>query len=292
MFRVLRTSFDSLNEFDDASGPGVYFLIGDEDSGGKRQLYVGESDDVLKRLLQHDSRDEKSFWKDTVVLVGKDENLTKSHTLYLESRLIKIAHEAGQVSLANATSPDKSLPRPDQSDMEYFIEQILLMMPVMGYSFLNAPTTVPQEVALQSYPKFDCSIGDVTATMEVRGHQFVVLAGSHASGTENVSINPGYTAMRASLVENGTLVLADGTHRYTFARDAVFPSPTRAAVMVYGGNISGPKYWRLQGTSQTYGEWRESQTRNSIPDAPSPTDAVEAEFPVASAVDLVAASRG
>jgi hypothetical protein len=33
-------------------------------------------------------------WERTVVIVSKDENLTKSHVRYLESRLIKMAQDA------------------------------------------------------------------------------------------------------------------------------------------------------------------------------------------------------
>jgi Domain of unknown function (DUF4357) len=256
----------------------VYFLIGDVETGGKQQLYIGESDNVLNRLLQHDSKNEKAFWKDTILVVGKDENITKAHTLYLESRLIDIVRKAGQVSLTNGTNPMKSLPRPDQSDMEYFIAQILLMMPVMGYSFLTAIPPVPQAVAPQHYPQFELEIGGLKATMEVRGdQQLAVLAGSKAAGVENASINEGYTALRKRLVDDGTLVKEVGESDYKFVREALFTSPSRAAVVVYGGNISGPKYWHLKDTSQTYGEWLEAQARKSIPDAPTPTDAAGVE---------------
>jgi predicted GIY-YIG superfamily endonuclease len=279
MFRVSKATFDSLNEFEDASGPGVYFLIGDVEANHMRQLYIGESDNVLNRLLQHEAKGEKTFWKDTVLVVSKDENLTKAHTLYLESRLIDIVKKAGQVSLNNGTNPIKSLPRPDQSDMEYFIEQILLMMPVMGYSFLTPIPPVPQDVTPQNYPQFDFAVSDVKAAMELRGDDFVVLTGSEACGTVKPSLNEGYAAMRTKLVENGTLVKQPGKENYTFSQEASFPSASRAAVVVYGGNISGPKYWRLKGTNQTYGEWLEAQARMSIPEAPSSTDTAEATPP-------------
>jgi hypothetical protein len=44
--------------------------------------------------LSHNSKEAKDFWERTVVIVSKDENLTKSHVRYLESRLIKLAQEA------------------------------------------------------------------------------------------------------------------------------------------------------------------------------------------------------
>jgi len=284
MFRVSRATFDSLNEFEDASGPGVYFLIGEVGPNGKRQLYIGESDDVLNRLLQHDTKNEKAFWKDTVLVVSKDENLTKAHTLYLESRLIDIVQQAGQVTLTNGTNPIKTLPRSDQSDMEYFIEQILLMMPVMGYSFLSAIPLIPQTIAQQQhYPQFELAVSDVKAAMELRGEEFVVLSGSEACGNAKPSLNEGYATLRTKLVENGTLAKEADIQNYTFSKDVSFPSASRAAVVVYGGNISGLKYWRLKGTNQTYGEWIDAQTRKSIPEAPNATDVAADAAPAESA---------
>jgi hypothetical protein len=44
-----------------------------------------------------------------------------------------------------------------------------------------------------------------------------------------------------------------------FAKDAAFDTPSGAARVVYGGNVSGPRYWRLAATGQSYGDWRKSR---------------------------------
>jgi len=46
-------------------------------------------------------------WERTVVIVSKDENLTKSHVRYLESRLIKMAQDARRANLTNDTAPGR-----------------------------------------------------------------------------------------------------------------------------------------------------------------------------------------
>jgi hypothetical protein len=58
--------------------------------------YIGESENVRKRLKQHL---EKEFWVEAIAFVSKDEDLTGSHTRYLEGRLIEEATKAGRFEL-------------------------------------------------------------------------------------------------------------------------------------------------------------------------------------------------
>jgi hypothetical protein len=44
-----------------------------------------------------------------------------------------------------------------------------------------------------------------------------------------------------------------------FTKDEAFDSPSGAARVVYGCNVSGPRYWRQATTGQRYGDWRASQ---------------------------------
>lgn len=77
---------------DEVHRTGVYFLGGTDPENPLRDwVYVGEADDVLKRLAIHSRDERRDFWERTVVVVSKDENLTKAHVRYLESRLIHLA---------------------------------------------------------------------------------------------------------------------------------------------------------------------------------------------------------
>lgn len=76
---------------------------------------------------------------------------------------------------------------------------------------------------------------------------------------ETNTIHDGAKDQRRQLVEDGVLVrTADGQH-YTFGRDVAFSSPSGAAAVVYGGNISGPATWRREGDGLTYKDWRQQQ---------------------------------
>jgi hypothetical protein len=77
----------------------IYRLIGpDPESLHRDRIYIGEGDSVFVRLTAHDQDETKDFWTRTVIVTNKDENLTKSHRRYLESRLISVAHEAARAA--------------------------------------------------------------------------------------------------------------------------------------------------------------------------------------------------
>ena len=65
---------------------GVYFLIGTDDKTAKSKVYIGEGENVWERLKSHALA--KDFWNEVILFTSKDDNLTKSHVKYLESRLV------------------------------------------------------------------------------------------------------------------------------------------------------------------------------------------------------------
>ena len=75
----------------------------------------------------------KDFWDRAIVLTSKDANLTKAHARYLESSFIALAQQARRSRLLNGTAPPLlPLPEADVSDMEYFIAQVKIILPVLG----------------------------------------------------------------------------------------------------------------------------------------------------------------
>ena len=114
--------------FPEIERPGVYILIGADEEAQDRQLaYIGESEGIGARLSYHNSnetgRDAKGFWTDTVVLISKDENLTKSHARFVEACLIRGVGSNPRWTLPNTRTPSDDagkLPLPDRAAMEEF----------------------------------------------------------------------------------------------------------------------------------------------------------------------------
>jgi hypothetical protein len=115
-----RSQLGDVAKRDEAHRTGMYFLCSADPENSLREwVYIGEVDGVLKRLAIHTRDERKDFWERTVIVVSKDENLTKAHVRYLESRLIQMAREASRARVVNDTSPPiPFLPEPAVADME------------------------------------------------------------------------------------------------------------------------------------------------------------------------------
>ena len=240
---------------------GIYCLVGpDPESPHRDRIYIGEGDSVFVRLTAHDKDETKDFWTRAVIVTSKDENLTKSHGRYLESRLISMAHEAGRAAVTNGTAPPlPSLPEPDIADMEYFLAQVQLVLPVLGFSFLQPKPAFTELDALQkSVTKFVMrDAGTEAHAAEING-EFVVLEGSTArkQGTKSWD---SYKDLRDQLVQDGALVEGPSPDLYQFADNVPFASPSAAATTVAAGNRNGRITWKVEGSGQTYAEWQEAK---------------------------------
>lgn len=260
---------------------GIYILLGDDpDSMGGSLAYIGEGDDVSKRLYQHSRSEEqggKDFWDRAIVLTSKDANLTKAHARYLESRLITLAQQANRSRLVNGTAPAPlPLPESDVSDMEYYIAQAKIILPVLGVNLLRN-TTVPapavgvldqsQPTQLALSPVFEMTLkreGIVATAQEVDG-EFTVLEGSSARAGW-IGVEDGYRRLREKLEQEGTLVPAIDGKLTVFTRNQVFASPSAAAAIVAGRSANGRTAWRIQSTGVTYGDWQNQQIEPTFGD--------------------------
>ena len=74
--------------------PGVYILFGRDEDDNPR-AYIGEGESVLVRLQDHVKH--KDFWTEAVFFTSKDDNLTKAHVKYLESRFVELAKDVGRL---------------------------------------------------------------------------------------------------------------------------------------------------------------------------------------------------
>ena len=242
---------------------GVYLLIGPDPEGSSRTLvYVGESDTVKKRLVSHDSDEAKQFFTRICVIVSKDENLTKAHGRYLESRILTLIREATRARAVNGTKPEFSgLPEPEIADMEGFLSEIEVLLPVLGFDLLRKGADAESlgDAAAGKNPSFLLNVAGVTARAREAGGEFVVLSGSTARVKEIKKCPDGIKTLRRELVEDHALVQEAGGEFYRFKRDVPFGSPSGAASTVYGGKLNGRKRWKVEGSELSYGDWRDKR---------------------------------
>lgn len=262
--KVLVSSRSRLPEVakrDESRRTGVYFLVGQDPENPHRDcIYVGEGDNVVQRLVHHDKDEAKDFWSRTILVVSKDENLTKSHGRYLESRLIQMSKAAGRARLVNGTAPAcPPLPEPDIADMEAFLQHIELILPAIGFSFLQPKPDVGIITDTNTAsPLFSLNrVGATAKAREIDG-EFVVMGGSTArrAGVESWT---SYRGLRDQLVDDGKLVPASDEDFFEFPVDVPFSSPSAAASVIMARNANGRKEWKAEATGMRYGEWQESQ---------------------------------
>lgn len=261
-----RTRFPELREWAEAKRPGIYFLFGQDEETGQDSVYVGEAENVFDRLCSHISG--KDFWTELVAFTSKDDNLTKAHVRYLESRLVALASSAGRYEIENSASPQlPSLPRADRDAMEEFISGIQTLLGVLGHRVLeplidHAPvplavetvavpqreiapgTETPSTKATTPAPSqtFQLRVSNLIATAVRTDEGLVVLANSEAAATPQGSLSGGYRALRDRLISTGVLI--ENGAKLNFSRDQLFRSPSQAAAVVVGYSINGRDNWK------------------------------------------------
>ncbi|MDC4496257.1 GIY-YIG nuclease family protein [Acinetobacter baumannii] len=264
-----RSKLAELIQREECTKTGVYFLIShDPENPLYPRVYIGESDDVANRLKQHNRTEEsggKDLWEKVCLVTSKDQNLTKAHIKYLESRLMDIAKQNGQCQLENGTAHNYSrLPESDIADMEFFLEQIQIVLPVLGYDFLKdlkrpsyqqylSKTLGFIEPENDKTANFYLSSREVEAKAQEIDGEFFVLKGSQVKRVSSSTFN--YTKLRNYLIENEIIDSKD----FTFNQDYLFSSPSAASGVILGRSSNGRKDWKEINTHLTYAEWQQKQ---------------------------------
>lgn len=234
-----RTELDELLAREELDKAGVYILLGSDPVTSSPRAYIGEAEVIRERLKQHKT---KEFWVSAIVFVSKDENLTKAHVRFLESRLLVEATQVGRFALEQNQAGGSRLPESDREDMVVFLSRIRQLLPVLGSDIL-APIAQPAAHPPPGGVLF-CRIKGAEARGQRTANGFVVFHGSTAVLEDRPSAEnyPYVVAPRKQLIAEGTLIESNGF--LVFTKDAEFSSPSAAAVAIHGGNANGLTAWK------------------------------------------------
>jgi hypothetical protein len=272
-----RSDLAQLLKRDEPKRTGVYVLLGEATDSvvvvNTRAVYVGEGDDISRRLRQHAKSEEqggKDFWDRVLIFTSKDANLTKAHARYLEARLLEVAQAAGRAQVTNTQTPEPALlPEADISDMEYYLSQVLTVLPVLGVHDFRKPASLTSlqtgtaltpalaEDAVSPVFRFRLVKYGIEARAQEADGEFTVLSGSGARSSWNrEDEKAGYRGLYDRLFDEGSLVFSSDGSKASFTRDVAFNSPSAAAAVVAGRAANGRKSWRSETTGETFGEWQ------------------------------------
>ncbi len=218
---------------DDIKGIGTYFLFCKEEDDSE-SVYIGESETVYDRLLQHlrdyNTEKEKFYWTTAVIFLGSD--LNKALIRYLEDRLVKLARENKRFHVLTKNTYGKTVMKESQiAAMEEFICNVKILINALGYKVF--------EPAVQNEEPLFLNLGSVKAKGVVTTEGFVLFAGATVNEkTSEKSLSKGAVTLRKKYFDSGKV------KNLTTTEDIIFSSSSAAAAFVIGYSVSGPGSWR------------------------------------------------
>ena len=168
--------------------------------------------------------------------------LNKAHMQYLDARQVELALAAKRMPLDTQNTPDRpTLNEADQADMEVFLSNLLQILPLLGISAFEKPST--------ARPSRNKRLFMEAKGLKAEGYEstegFVVCEGSEAA-LDIVRSLQAYASSRVEdrkkLIASGVMVLSGD--RYQFTQDYSFSSPSTAATIVMGRNVNGRAEWK------------------------------------------------
>lgn len=234
-YRVPKTLLKECNNRDDLQYTGVYLLLGEIE--GKVAVYIGEAENVYKRLIQHLTDDLSDFWNVAITFARKDNSLNKAHVKYLENMLYNKAKESNRYFLVNNSTPTKStLIESEEAELEEMIDNMKMITNVLGYKVFEKINTSLDKNDDKTLYLTNNGIKYAEGIMTDEG--FVILNGSKLRKDTSEKIS-------RSLInylnrERASKDINDGV----FINDHLCSTPSMAGVVILGRNVNGYQTWR------------------------------------------------
>jgi hypothetical protein len=237
-YKIPRSRLKDLSNRQDLKKAGMYFLFG-RDENDSEIVYIGEAEEVYKRLIQHQDKD---FWNEALIFISKDENLNKAHIKFLEFSLHQDATEAGRYKIFNTNTPNcPAISEAEQAVMTEFSENLQLLVGTLGYKLFEKLNKI--KVSKHDQYFISAARGAQAAGI-LTSEGFVILKDSQVASSEVPSTPEAVKEKRKNLVES------DITTNWKFTKDYLFSSPSIAAAVVMGRSANGLVEWKNKaGTS-------------------------------------------
>ena len=133
MFIIKRGDEHLAENFQELQKHAFYILLGHERMNRRRQSYIGQTSNALKRLKQHASS--KDFWEYMCIFINTGEEFDRAEIMYLEYLGIKTAIETASFDLLeNCQIPiEPSLNSTRKDEIRVYFDRIRLLMNHCGF---------------------------------------------------------------------------------------------------------------------------------------------------------------
>jgi len=132
-----RTRIENARARAELGRTGVYVLWNDDDPL-RTTIYVGQSENVAKRVKQHFDNEDMDWWTKAAAFTTKDDAFNQAHARYLEWALVQRARHTDRCEIQNRHQPSKpSISESDEADAEHFLEDLLQCLPLVGLAIFD-----------------------------------------------------------------------------------------------------------------------------------------------------------
>lgn len=216
---------------------GIYLLYCTDDDGNEK-IYVGESEDVEKRLKQHISDYEKGkeefYWNSAVAFV--DNRLDKAEIRYIENNFANEILENNPDRLLTKSTYNKTNLKDSQIAVaQEFTEHAKTLLDALGMKLVDiAPKAETNEQYLYCKGKEANAIGFIS------NNGFTVLKGSiiNKNTAPSFTDKKTYYKLREKLIKEQIII------DYKFVKDYEFQAPSAASSVVLGRASNGKRVWK------------------------------------------------
>ena len=221
--------------------PALYILVNRD----KRQLYVGETDDSIKRLRNHEAKD---FWTEAIVFHSTGDTLSTTEVRWLEAKTYEALKELGYYDLSeNKVAPQQpSLKRNQIYTLEPIFEEAKNYICAAGFDiFLKSKNEQKEELTQTATAEhiFYCKHKESKAMgyLIEESNEFVILAGSELRSGIRPSLQPSLVGKRAQFIaEQCDTIGGRSILRANYAAS----SPSIAGALILGRNTNGWTRWK------------------------------------------------
>lgn len=243
-----------IQNIDELSVPGIYFLTSKSKSGIQTEIYIGEADEVKKRINNHFVQ--KDWWDNFIIFISKDSNLTKAHVRYLEKAIYSISKQnITTLNLRNSAEPTGSqLPDSDIDDMETFLKNMIFVLKNLGiidFSIIEEKDLSIEEEKIfylkLTNNRIDENGNVLKAKLSITNEGYKLIKGSFIESKERKSFNShSYQILRKKIENEGLFKKSNYDEILILESDLTFDSPSAAASVVKNRLTNGRKEWILK----------------------------------------------
>lgn len=216
--------------------PALYILCNRD----KKQLYVGETDDSIKRLRNHEAKD---FWTEAIVFHSTTDTLSTTEVKWLEAKTYETLSELNYYDLSqNKVKPQ--FPRLKKNQiytLEPIFEEAKNYICAAGFDFFLKGEKDKESLSEQFISCTMLRNAEAKGLFNPEDGTLIVLKGS--------KINPSYVEKASKSIikrraKDISLYAKKIGSELIVAKDVKFDSPSGAAVFCCGGSANGWREWK------------------------------------------------